>query len=185
MNVLIIGDSDYKYGASRSLIQMAANLNLKPDINVTVILNRESDMVETLKNYGCKVIVIRFDTFMQPYPEHFWWFPVRYVYRGLKYYYYTRFLALKELEKKIKINEIDLIHSNSSREDFSSIIAKKYNIPLARHIREFGECFSLRNDYINYMNKTAKVFIAVSDAVKDHWIRKGLDKKKIVRVYNG
>ena len=51
MNVLIIGDSDYKYGASRSLIQMAANLNLKPDINVTVILNHESDMVETLKNY--------------------------------------------------------------------------------------------------------------------------------------
>ena len=189
MNVLIIGDSDYKYGASRSLIQMAANLNLKPDINVTVILNHESDMVETLKKNGCKVIIIRFDTFMQPYPEHFWWFPVRYVYRGLKYYYYTRILALKELEEKIKINEIDLIHSNSSREDFSSIIAKKYNIPLARHIREFGDrdykCFSLRNDYINYMNKTAKVFIAVSDAVKEHWIRKGLDKKKIVRIYNG
>jgi glycosyltransferase involved in cell wall biosynthesis len=35
------------------------------------------------------------------------------------------------------------------------------------------------------MNKRADMFIAVSDAVKNHWINKGINEDKIVRVYNG
>ena len=189
MNILIVADEDTRYGASHALLQMAINLAKKPDISLTIVVNNDSDMVGVLKEHGCKVVVIHYNAFIQPYPAIcWWWFPIRYIHMGLKYWY-GRIFALKELEQKIKVEDIDLIHSNSSREDLGAAIAAKYQIPLIWHIREFGDgafrCFSFRKNYIQLMNDTASSFIAVSDAVKRHWINKGLNEHKFIRVYDG
>lgn len=189
MNILLIADGDIRYGASRSLLQMAANLQLRPDVNITVVLNCESEMVNSLKKQGCSAIVVNYNPFIQPYPENVpCWFPIRFVYQGIKYWY-GRLFALKELEKKIEIKKIDLIHSNSSREDFSVMIQRKYHIPLVRHIREFGDrdfrCFSFRRNYIKLLNSTTNIFVAISNAVRLHWINKGIISDKIITIYNG
>ena len=188
MNVLIIADGDTRYGASRSLLHMAINLQQKSDLNITVVLNCNSDMVDLLKKHGCVVAIIHYNLCIQPYPEVSWWFPIRFVHQGMKYLY-GRIFALKELKKIIKIEDVDLIHSNSSREDFSIMVGMKYHIPIVRHIREFGDkdyrCFSLRKNYINLLNETTSIFIAVSNAVREHWIKKGILENKIVTIYNG
>ncbi len=189
MNILLIADGDTRYGASRSLLQMVTNLKLRPDVNITVVLNCESEMVNNLRKQDCSVVIINYNPFIQPYPENIpFWLPVRFMYQGIKYWY-GRLFALKELEKKIEIGNIDLIHSNSSREDFSVMIQTKYHIPIVRHIREFGDrdfsCFSLRKNYIDLFNSTTSVFIAVSNAVRTHWINKGIISNKIVTIYNG
>ena len=94
--------------------------------------------------------------------------------------------AIKRAENLIDFNTVDLIHSNSNRNDIGAILAKKHGIPHIWHLREFGEeCFTLRSDYINFMNNHADCFVAISHAVADRWIEKGLDPKKIVVVYNG
>ena len=104
-------------------------------------------------------------------------------------YWFGRICAVNELEKQLDIHKIDLIHSNSSREDLGALIANKYKIPLIWHIREFGDrdysCYSYRKNYIDYMNQSACRFIAVSDAVRAHWIKKGIQREKINCVYNG
>ncbi len=189
MNILLIADGDTRYGASRSLLQMVANLKLRPDVNITVVLNCESEMVNNLRKQDCSVVIVNYNPFIQQYPENIpFWLPVRFMYQGIKYWY-GRIFALKELEKKIEIGNIDLIHSNSSREDFSVMIQTKYHIPIVRHIREFGDrdysCFSLRKNYIDLFNSTTSVFIAVSNAVRTHWINKGIISNKIVTIYNG
>lgn len=189
MNILIVADGDTKYGASHSLLHMATNLQQKSDVNITVVLNCKSDIIQKLKKNGCDVVVIRYNPYLQHYPENCpWWYPVRFVNQGIKYWY-GRLFALRELEKKIKIKDIDLIHSNSSREDFSIMIEKKYHIPIVRHIREFGDrdyrCFSFRKNYINLLNSTTSIFIAVSKAVRKHWINKGIIGDKIITIYNG
>ena len=92
-------------------------------------------------------------------------------------------------KRMMEKGHFDIIHSNSSREDFAQTLAEHYGIPLIWHIREFGdrdyECYSYRKNYVGYMNRTASRFIAISDAVRFHWISKGIDAKKIVTVYNG
>ena len=188
MKILIISDGDSKYGAANSLCQMVEQLLLKRDLDITVVLNHESSLAVYLRKHGCKVIIVHYVLYYHAYPSNVWKLLIKKVLYGIKYRY-SRFSAVRELKKQINIDQIDLIHSNGTREDFGALISEKFHVPLIWHIREFGDrdykCFSLRNDYISLMNKTAKVFIAVSDAVKDHWIRKGLDKKKIVRIYNG
>lgn len=93
------------------------------------------------------------------------------------------------MEKYIDFNTIDLIHSNISAVDFGCILANKHNIKHIMHIREFGQkdfkMKSYRIGYIDYLNECTNMFIAISEAIKDEWINKGIDKKKIVVVYNG
>lgn len=189
MNILIVAGEGTKNGASHALLQMAVNLAKKPDIILTVVVNSDSNMADVLKEHGCKVVVIHYSAFIQPYPAIvWWWFPVRFIYQGIKYWY-GRIFALKELEKKIKIENIDLIHSNSRRIDLGAVLSAKYKIPLIWHIREFSDgafrCFSFRKNYIQLMNSTASCFIAVSDSVKKHWFNKGLNEQKLLRVYDG
>lgn len=94
--------------------------------------------------------------------------------------------ALRRAEQLIDFSTIDLIHSNSDRNDLGAIIAEKYGIPHVWHLREYGEdCFSLKKDYIRFMNNHTWRFIAISHAVSDIWIKKGLLPNKISVVYNG
>ena len=188
MNVLVVADEDTRYGAAHALIHMITNLQKKIDINITVVLNRKSNLVELLQKSGCKVLIIHYNMFMHEYPRLTLWLPIRYIVQSLKYYY-GKIFALKELEKQINIKDFDIIHSNSSREDFTLLITEKYHIPTVRHIREYGDkdymCFSLRKNYIEKFNALSNVFIAVSNAVKNHWIDKGLTEQKFVTVYDG
>ncbi len=97
--------------------------------------------------------------------------------------------AIELAEKYIDFSKIDVIHSNSDRNDIGAILAGRHNIPHVWHIREFADwdydCFTLRNDYIAFMNEHADSFVAISHAVADRWIEKGLDSKKVTVVYNG
>lgn len=188
MNILMISDGDTKYGASHSLLQMVQELKAMYNINIKIVIPVHSEMRNRLKNIGCEVFCIHYVPFYQSVPSDKWKYPIKYLVRG-GLYWYGRIRAVNEIEKRLDLDEIDLIHSNSSREDLGALIANKYNIPLIWHIREFGdrdyECYSYRKNYIDYMNRSATQFISVSDAVKEHWTKKGIRKEKNVRIYNG
>ena len=57
------------------------------------------------------------------------------------------------------------------------------------HIREFGDadfkCWSYRREYLQYLNKNVTHFIAISKAVKDSWVSRGLSEHKVSVIYNG
>lgn len=188
MNVLMVADGDTKYGASHSLIHMVEALKKNYEINISIISPANVDMKRKLKNIDCDVFNIHYTPFYQGIPNEKWKYPIKYIIKGLLYWY-GRMRAVKEVEKQLELNKIDLIHSNSSREDLGALIANKFDIPLVWHIREFGDrdykCYSYRRNYIQFMNESARRFIAVSDAVKEHWIKKGIQSEKVICVYNG
>lgn len=188
MNILMIADGDTKYGASHSLLHMVQELKNMYDINIKIIIPVHSQMANNLKNIGCEFFCIHYVPFYQGIPDDKWKYPIKYIVRGVLYWH-GRIRAVNEIEKRLNLGKIDIIHSNSSREDLGALIADKYGIPLIWHIREFGDrdykCYSYRKNYIDYMNKNATQFISVSDAVKEHWEKKGIQKGKIVRIYNG
>ena len=191
--VLIVADGDYKYGASHSLVQMAAALqNLMSDeIQITVVLNANAaGLSNQLEEYGCRTVTCDFDPFVQDRPTdiEIWKVPKNYITRDAKYWVKRR-RSFRELCSKISVDSIDIVHSNSSREDFGALVANRLAIPLLWHIREFGDkdynCISFRRSYIDYMNRSATKLVAVSHAVRNHWVQKGIDPKLIDVVYNG
>ena len=104
-------------------------------------------------------------------------------------HYLRNIQALKKAEDRIDFTTVDIIHSNTINIDIGALIAKKYNIPHIWHIRVFGEldygCFSLRKNYIDFINSHSSCLVAISEAVSKHWISKGLIDRKIRVIYDG
>ena len=87
------------------------------------------------------------------------------------------------------MNEVEFIHTNISAIDLGVKLATKYKLKNIMHIREFWDLdfnmHSYRKNYIKYLNKNIFAFIAISNAIRQHWIKKGIDEKKIYTIYNG
>lgn len=189
MHILFIADGDSKYGASTSLIQLVSELKKIDDsLKISVVITKNSTLENDFRRMNCNVYKIPYMPFCQGIPYAKWKLPVKYMICGIQYWY-GRFFAVHVLEKKMNINTIDLIHSNSSREDFGAELSKKFEIPLIWHIRENEDisfkCFSFRKDSIQLMNQEATEIIAISQAVERHWIKRGIQAEKIVQIYNG
>lgn len=191
MQVLMISDSDSKYGAPHSLKQMCETMKERygDKLEITVVLAKSAENIkDELEGYGCKVQVLMFVPYYQGVPENKLKLVVKYFIRWLQYVY-GNMMGVRWIRKHIDMQKIDIIHSNSSREDLGAMIAKHYGKPLIWHIREFGDkdykCYSFRKNYIKLMNETAVKLLAVSDAVRKHWISKGIHPDKIITVYNG
>lgn len=189
MHVLFVADTDSKYGTFHSLFGLVRALKKTDNsLKISIVLTRHSDKTEDFEEIGCNVYQIPYVPFYQAVSYNKAKLVVKYVLRGLGYLN-GRIFAVSILEKQLDLNTVDIIHSNSSREDFGAILAKKYDKPLVWHIREFGDldyrCYSYRQNYISFMKERATVFVAVSDAVRQHWIQKGIPAERIMLIYNG
>lgn len=189
MNLLIISDGDSKYGSANSLLGLVSNLkNNHSDLNITIVLTMYSEMLNNYQRIGCRVVKLPYSFYYRTFSYELWKRPFSYI-KHLPEYYYGRITALGILKKNVNIDEFDIIHTNTQREDLSLEIAKKYKKPLVMHIREFGDLdyksFSYRRSYIALMNKYVSRYVVISDIVKEHWIAKGLEPSKITRIYNG
>ena len=189
MHILFIADINDKSGASYSMYQTISELlRIDNSLKVSVVLPIHSCVKQWYLELGCEVYQVPYYPFLQSVPFQKWKFPVKYIIRGIQYLY-GRLVAIRKLEDKIDMTTVDIVHSNSSREDFGAALARKYQKPICWHLREFGDLdfhrYSYRRNSIKLMNQVATAFIAISDAVQTHWIKKGLFPEKMVRIYNG
>ncbi|MEZ3505561.1 MAG: glycosyltransferase family 4 protein [Lachnospiraceae bacterium] len=186
MHILFISDGYNRYGAPRSMKQLIENLlRYCPDLEISVVLLYRSDTEEYYRRLGCKTYKVFYGPYYQGIPGKRWKLPIKVILTGIEYLI-GRAAGAYWLSKKLDMTSVDIIHANSSREDLGAILALKYKKPFVWHIREFGlGCFSFRKDYINLMNQAASELIAVSEAAREHWIKKGLEKEKVVCIYNG
>ena len=105
------------------------------------------------------------------------------------YSYLLNKIALKKIHRLIDIESIDYIHTNLMRDEIGLLIAKKYKIKHIVHLREYGKldfnCKYFRHDIYEYFNNNTDMFIAISESVKEFFVKNGLDKEKIRVIYNG
>lgn len=187
MKALYILDPGIVGGATRAFKEFVVQLK-KYDITPIVLTSTNSTLNEELNKLGIENHSIGHRTVLVQIWSKSWKRKIKYIVEYLKYRY-CRFRAIKNVSKMVDLCSIDIIHTNSARNDIGCYISKRYNIPHICHIREFGDidfnCISLNSNYINYYNKYTKVFIAISQAVKKHWEGKGIDTSKIRVVYDG
>lgn len=187
--ILYIFDEDDKFGAPRTGIELIKYLKTNHDEEIypIVLTSKKNNInlicdknnIENYVTYHHKYTYIKTKTF-----KSF----LKYIPRFIRYKI-GNIISLILIQKYVDMNKIDLIHSNISAVDIGIILSKKYNIKNVMHLREFGDLDfnfgSYRLNYIKYLNENVDKFIAISNAIKHHWIKKGIDENKISVIYNG
>lgn len=187
MKILYVIDPGTTGGASESFLELIRLMSSK-GIECIVCVCSENFYNRRIEAVGGKVTITGHTSVMEPLSPFWWKRPIKYPIRWLLYRY-KRETALRVIARSIDMSTVDLVHTNSARNDLGCYINKKYNIPHIVHFREFGDldfdCINLNSRYVDNMNKYSTYFIAISDAVKKHWIGKGIDRKKVKVIYNG
>lgn len=194
MHILFIAESDAKYGASHSLYDMISELKgMDNSLQISILFPlsiKNADYYNKFKELGCNIFRMIYTPCEQRVPEKKIRYAIKYLVRGIQYTY-GRIVTVNYVGKRMNMDEIDIIHQNANRGDLGIFLSKKYKKPLIIHIREFGKkdfalySYKSKRRIIEDFNQQAEKFIAISDAVKGHWIEKGLCEDKIVQIYNG
>lgn len=89
------------------------------------------------------------------------------------------------LGKKIRKYNIKILHLNNQpiRNFVGFWLAKKYNLKVISHVRTLNT-YSLSKHHINFIRNLNPIMIAVSKAVKSHWINKGIPSEWFDVLYN-
>lgn len=187
MKVLFITDPSTVGGATRSLVDVTSKLK-ENNVDCAVCTGISNDLNEELSLLGIENYAIGHKAAMVVLPKARWKKPIKFFLDYVTYHISTYF-AINKIKKLIDLSSVDIIHTNSARNDIGCYISKKYNIPHIVHLREFGQedfgCVLLKHNYYGFLNRYSRQFIAISNAVKSSWIRKGVDARKINVIYNG
>ena len=189
MKVIYIFDEDDRYGAAKAGCELI--LEMKKNGISPVVLTSLANGInkfcneEGIENYVTHHRKFTYAKTTSKMNNLIKWLPryIRYIIGNMR--------ALKIIKNSINMSQIDLIHTNNSGIYLGILLQKKYRIPHIIHLREFGvgeKNFNVHTyikNYIKIFNTNTNKFISISDAVKRFWIDKGLNKEKIVRIYDG
>ncbi len=173
--ILIAHSSNDKYGASKVLINII-DIFIKNGFDVYLMLpnNGPLNKIETIKKTNLKIINL--GVFRKKYFTLF----------GLINRIYFIIKSSLHIKKFLKINQIDLVYTNTSTLISPSIAAKLAGIPSTFHIHEIPDGNPIYSRFITtFLNIFPKEIICVSKAVYDFWIMNGLKKSKAKMIYNG
>lgn len=186
MNVLYILDYGTVGGATHSFLEMVVAMK-HLGVNPIVCLGRTSKITEVLDKESIAYCIAGHRTVLEPFTFKGFKWPFRLLKKLLCFWIGEK--AAQHRLEKLDMSKIDLIHTNSARNDIGCFLNERYSIPHIMHIREFGDtdfsCISFRTNYINIYNQYTTKFISISNAVKYHWVNKGIQENKIVTIYNG
>jgi len=190
MKVLFIPDVSEYGGAYNSFCEMVYCLHENHGVEPIILTARKGKYVEFAKKNGFEYLVVKYRPFylqkgntLEIRLAKFLVLPFLYV-----DYMFAKISIIKKIDKNLDIASIDLIHSNVNRDDVGAILSNYYCIPHVWHLREPSEknrYYSFKKNFIEYMNNSCMSFIAISDMVKEEWEERGIQRGKIIKIYNG
>lgn len=187
MRVLYIVDEGNVGGAAHSFVEVMLNMK-RMGVDPVVCNSIHNDLNDFLNQEGIENYSIGHKPALSPFEYKFPKAPLVWLLMAYRYRK-ARNKALGYVNKFINMSQIDLIHTNSARNDLGCYLAKQYKKPHVVHFREFADldfnCALLNPFYYKMMNHYSERFITISDAVQKHWVKKGLDARKMQTVYNG
>ncbi len=187
--ILFVSNAIQEGGATKSLFYLANTL--KNDFEPIILVTKKGYLTDMCDKNNIKYLILNYKPFLIDERATGLKKIIKRILRPLLKlrYIICNKISLNKIDKLINMEEISLIHTNVNRDDFGALLSKKFNIPHIWHLREFGDldykCYSYRKNYIKFMNENTKYFIAISNAVKNHFVTKGINKDKIKVIYNG
>lgn len=191
MKVLFVFNRGEIGGATKAMLNTISGLDKSKIQPIIISPNKKGYVFEYCKNNNIEFFYIKYFEIGYAFNDFnikkfikLLLLPIFWILNRIYNYY-----GIKKLSKLIDLNSISCIHTNTNRDDFGLYISKKLKKKHILHLREFDTDFFnlkyVRRNIYNYFNANTNVFIAVSEAVKNYYINKGIDAKKIKVVYDG
>lgn len=180
--LFVASDNDATSGAFRSMVVLSSILQQKYSIEVCVLLPKNGDGTPLLREAGVRYIIIDSEDWIVKIGCS-----KKEKKEKRKKIRKTNICAIKKLCKFLQEEKFDLVHINTSYSYIGAIAAKKKNIPVVWHIREFleedqtREMLNRKKGYL-LLNSATNV-VAISDSIYNKY--KDVCKDKIVMIYNG
>ena len=174
-NILISHSSNDLYGASKVLISTIEILILN-GFKVHLILpsNGPLNYNETIKKV--KLTIVNLGVFRKKY------FNIIGLFNRLFYI----LKSISYINRYIKKNKIDLVYINTSTTISPCISSYISKVPSIYHIHEIPKGSNIYLIFlIKVINKFSNKVIAVSNVVKEYWVKNGMIEDKINVIYNG
>ena len=173
--ILIAHSSNDKYGASKVLINIIdIFINNGFDVYLMLPNNGPLNKIETIKKTNLNIINL--GVFRKKYFTLF----------GLINRLYFIIKSSLHIKNFLKINQIDLVYTNTSTLVSPSIAAKLVGIPSIYHIHEIPDSNPIYTRFITtFINFISKEVICVSKSVYNFWTKNGLKKSKVKIIHNG
>lgn len=173
--ILLVHSSNDLYGASKVLIATIDVLILN-GYKVHVILPHDGPLNDNEIIKKVNLSIVNLGVFRKKY------FNIL----GLFNRFFFIIKSIFYINYYIKKNKIDLVYINTSTIISPCISSFISNTPNIFHVHEIPSSSILYLKFlIKIMNKYSSKVIAVSNAVKEFWIRHGLIENKINVIYNG
>lgn len=187
LKVLYIADPVEVGGASKSLVDVVSEMSQR-GVECIVCTSEHGNIERDLNKSGVVCITDGHMAAMEVPPVSIIKKVPVYI---LRRYQYKKSIkkAIETITSKVDFSSIDLIHTNSARNDLGCELAKNYAKPHVMHIREFGKedfgCWTYKKNYIKILNEETDWFICISNAVRSSWEKKGIDARRMLTIYNG
>ena len=170
-------------GSAKSLLAQIEYFKDNQLIEPIVITWKDNSLTSCLTKKGIQCYAVKYDFTSV-------WTRNRYLHFVKRPYYrlFYNYFAYRKLKKMLDFSKISLIVSNSSVIDFGAYLHRKLHIPHIWYLREFGNLDFNILPYITnlpqYIDDNSDGIIAVSNAVAQHWLNRGI-KKHIDVIYDG
>ena len=169
-------------GATRSMIDLIKKLK-ESEIDAVVIIRQPGTLEEALKEEGIKYYIQKTCALTVPSSSHI--SLITYLTNGARLIY--NYIAVQHLSRKLKNENIDLVHINKAVGIGGALLARKMKIPYIWHLREYLDYDYDRKfvfkKYVYNLMRGANQIIAISNDVKKVWEER-LGIENIVRIYN-
>ena len=139
MKILFISGGDYKYGAPKSMMAMIESLRKYYNIEVILLTKKRNILNEYCDEHNIENYSFWYRDIMagSPYTNRILTIS-KHIVKYLSYLFGN--LTMHRINSlPINFETIDIVHSNTNRQDIGAYIASKYNIKHIWHIREMGQ----------------------------------------------
>ena len=185
MNILYINEDNVGAGSSKALLNYANGMTSRGH-NVSVIIKKgEGFFINELKKTKAKVYLCDFSLAYYPTSHN----PIKWLFRILTMNA-RGYLLSRKISSVIKIDNIDIVHTNLGPLPFALFPCKKNNIPHVWHHREFFDkwnkglhYFPSRNTFFKQINSKGNYNICITHTVMDYLGLKENQRNRII--YDG
>ena len=175
-NILYLHTGAELYGADIVLLTLIKGLD-KTKYHPIVILPQNGPLIGKLNEIGVENYIVEYPILRRQY----------FTPKGVLRYVRTYIGSCKEIIKKLKDIQIDIVHVNTIAVLEGIYISTKIQKPLIWHVHEILEQPRFVYKITSFlMGKFATRIIAVSQAVKNHLVASGfISNDKVEVIYNG
>lgn len=186
MKILYVIHDNKRGGAAISFLEMVSQIMKVHEVFV-ITPHKNGFLPEQLDLLGVKHINAHYYAWFIGKPESKLGLKIK------KIIYYclvkTNALEAKRIAAKLKNENFDLVHTNSSVVNFGGLLSRELQLPHVWHVRELQESFDLEaviseKKLYQFMRNYSEAIIAISKYVEKN-IKERVTSRGIIQIYNG